>query len=168
MKKNKIFDLPIASNLGNALTETMKSVSQHEGGIRQGEINLPNFKKEVIKTEEDAKIFVETMGNIPEPNDKLKKAFRDFKKQETLNEVALEFAKDHHEMYETNNLGSMHFGFCWGAKWQQKQMYSEEEVKHLMTLAFEQGFKKADVVEAGLEAKETDTEVNWIFLKHKK
>lgn len=49
-----------------------------------------------------------------------------------------------------------------------EQMYSEEEVKHLMTLAFEQGFKKADVVEAGLEAKETDTEVNWIFLKHKK
>lgn len=39
-------------------------------------------------------------------------------KQETLNEVALEFAKDHHEMYETSNLGSMHFGFCCGAKWQ--------------------------------------------------
>ena len=49
-----------------------------------------------------------------------------------------------------------------------ERSYSEEEVKHLMTLAFEQGFKKADVVEAGLEAKETDTEVNWIFLKHKK
>lgn len=89
-------------------------------------------------------------------------------KQETLNEVALEFAKDHHEMYETNNFGAMHFGFCWGAKYQKEQMYSEEEVKHLMTLSFEQGFKKADIVEAGLEAKETDTEVNWIFLKHKK
>jgi hypothetical protein len=52
-------------------------------------------------------------------------------KQETLNEVALEFAKDHHEMYETSNFGSMHFGFCWGAKWQQEQYnnkYSEEEV----------------------------------------
>ena len=58
--------------------------------------------------------------------------------------------------------------FKLGAKWQQERMYIEEEVKHLMTLAFEQGFKKADVVEAGLEAKETDTEVNWIFLKHKK
>ena len=42
-------------------------------------------------------------------------------KQETLNKVALEFAKDHHEMYETSNFGSMHFGFCWGAKWQQEQ-----------------------------------------------
>lgn len=70
----KIFDLPITTNLGSALTETMKSISQHEGGIKQGEINLPNFKEEVIKTEEDAKIFVETMENIPEPNDKLKKS----------------------------------------------------------------------------------------------
>jgi len=51
---------------------------------------------------------------------------------------------------------------------QNKKLYSDKEVKHLMTLAFEQGFKKADVVEAGLEAKETDIEVNWIFLKHKK
>jgi len=51
---------------------------------------------------------------------------------------------------------------------QNKNLYSDKEVKHLMTLTFEQGFKKADVVEAGLEAKETDTEVNWIFLKHKK
>ena len=46
--------------------------------------------------------------------------------------------------------------------------YDISEVLHLMTLAFEQGFKKADIVEAGLEAKETDTEVNWIFLKYKK
>ena len=89
MKKNKIFGLPIASNLGSALTETMKSVSQHEGGIKQGEINLPNFKEEVIKTEEDVKIFVETMENTPEPNDKLKKAFKDFNKQETFKQDTL-------------------------------------------------------------------------------
>ena len=47
--------------------------------------------------------------------------FIDFDKQETLHEVALEFAKDHCEMYETSNLGSMHFGFIEGAKWQQEQ-----------------------------------------------
>ena len=47
MKKNKIFDLPIASNLGSVLTDTMLSISKHEGGIKQGEINLPNFKQEV-------------------------------------------------------------------------------------------------------------------------
>jgi hypothetical protein len=49
--------------------------------------------------------------------------------EETLNEVALEFAKDHHEMYETSNFGSMHFGFIWGAKWQQERSYSEEDMK---------------------------------------
>jgi hypothetical protein len=47
MKKNKIFELPVATNLGSALTETMLSVSKHEGGIKQGEFNLPQFKKEV-------------------------------------------------------------------------------------------------------------------------
>jgi len=59
-------------------------------------------------------------------------AYRSLPKQETLHEVALEFAKDHYEMYETSNLGSMHFGFIEGAKWQQEQMYSEEEVYNLL------------------------------------
>jgi hypothetical protein len=53
--------------------------------------------------------------------------FIDFDKQETLNEVALEFAKDHYEMYETSNLGSMHFGFIEGAKWREKQYTIEEQ-----------------------------------------
>jgi hypothetical protein len=60
-------------------------------------------------------------------------------KQETLHEVALEFAKDHHEMYETSNLGSMHFGFIEGAKWQQEQdknKYSEEVVIDIAKQAF--------------------------------
>ena len=64
--------------------------------------------------------------------------FIDFDKQETLHEVALEFAKDHHEMYETSNLGSMHFGFIEGVKWQQQQerMYSEEEAIDIAKQAF--------------------------------
>ena len=78
----------------------MKSVSQHEGGIKQGEINLPNFKEEVIKTEEDAKIFVETMENIPEPNDKLKKAFRNFNKQETLEKYSERFNNKDNEVVD--------------------------------------------------------------------
>ena len=46
-------------------------------------------------------------------------------------------------------------------------MYSYEETLKLMKLAFEQGFKKADVVEAGLEGKETEEECRWILAKHK-
>lgn len=50
--------------------------------MKNSKIHLSFENFEVIKTEEDAKIFLETMENIPEPNDKLKKAFRDFSKQE--------------------------------------------------------------------------------------
>lgn len=125
MKKNKIFELPVVTNLGSALTETMLSVSKHEGGIKQGEINLPNFKEEVIKTEEDAKIFVETMENIPEPNDKLKQAFIDFGKQETLEEVAIQKRK------ELGLKGTID-GFIAGAKWQAERLYSAEEVLKIL------------------------------------
>ena len=44
-------------------------------------------KQSIIKTEEDARIFIEALENIPEPNEKLKKAFKDFHKQETLEET---------------------------------------------------------------------------------
>jgi hypothetical protein len=46
-------------------------------------------------------------------------------------------------------------------------VYKESEVRQLMILAFEQGFRKADVVEAGLEGKETDIDVNWMLYKYK-
>lgn len=240
MKKNKIFDLPIATNLGSALTETMKSVSQHEGGLKQGEINLPNFKEEVctctdeclgyltksckrieepkqeylegkldkivskepskfweesderfknketlekyserfdnkenevvdgifdsenwgrrivkqetltndtnshswgfenfevIKTEEDAKIFIETMENIPEPNDKLKKAFRDFNKQETLEEAKVNnliklFGKDY-DLEPRCVIESCNDSLIYGVEWQAEQnknLYNKEDL----------------------------------------
>ena len=119
---------------------------------------------------------------------------------ETVEEVA---KKEWGNIHRTGVLG-----FIDGAKWQQKQMYSEEEARkiwyagqyywrtngesitfeeltsnlirnknqksysaqqvlELMKQAFEAGFKKADTVEAGLEPKETEQEVNWILMKHK-
>ena len=96
---------------------------------------------EIIKTEEDAKIFVETMENIPEPNDKLKKAFRDFNKQETLEEVAERFSNQF-----LNNGDNSEFeaqaallGVNFGAKWQQERSYSEEDLYK----AFEAGHDSA-------------------------
>jgi hypothetical protein len=47
-------------------------------------------------------------------------------------------------------------------------MYSYEDVLKLMKQAFEQGFKKADIVEAGLEGKETEEECRWILAKYNK
>ena len=78
---------------------------------------------EVIKTEEDAKIFVETMENIPEPNDKLKKAFKEFNKQKTLEEVANRL------FFSVGNDGISNIdSFIKGAKWQAERMYSEEDM----------------------------------------
>jgi len=44
--------------------------------------------------------------------------------------------------------------------------YTRDEVHMLMCKAFEAGFKKADVVDAGLEGKETDVECAWILTKY--
>ena len=48
-----------------------------------------------------------------------------------------------------------------------QESYSKQQVLELMKQSFEAGFKKADIVEAGLEPKETEQEVNWILLKYK-
>ena len=47
----------------------------------------------------------------------------------------------------------------------KQETYSKQQTFELMKQAFEAGFKKADTVEAGLEPKETEQEVNWILLK---
>lgn len=44
-----------------------------------------------------------------------------------------------------------------------QESYSKQQVLELMKQSFEAGFKKADIVEAGLEPKETEQEVNWIL-----
>ena len=88
-------------------------------------------KQSIIKTEEDAKIFIKALENIPEPNEKLKKAFKDFHKQETTLEEAA-------KKYDGKNAASGVKSFIAGAKWQQERSYSEEDMK----LAFEAGHKK--------------------------
>ena len=86
---------------------------------------------------------------------------------ETIEEAAKNFYP-----VETNDLicspKLVRDAFLAGALWQQKQMYSKQQVLELMKQSFEAGFKKADIVEAGLEPKETKQEVNWILLKYKK
>jgi hypothetical protein len=46
------------------------------------------------------------------------------------------------------------------------KQYTRDEVHMLMCLAFEQGFKKVDLVEAGLEGKEIDVECAWILTEY--
>ena len=85
---------------------------------------------------------------------------------ETIEQAAKKYANKKGDI-PTTKLEDAIFkqGFIDGAKWQQKQMYYKQQVLELMKQAFEAGFKKADIVEAGLEPKETEQEVNWILLK---
>lgn len=48
----------------------------------------------------------------------------------------------------------------------ENKQYTRDEVYGLMCKAFEHGFKKYDVVDAGLESKETDIECAWILHKY--
>jgi len=85
-------------------------------------------KQEIISSEEDAKIFIDTTINVPEPNEKLKKAFREYGKQETLEE-ALERIRQ--ESFTCCSLSkSINYvtvgerektAFYKGAKWSQEQ-----------------------------------------------
>ena len=107
---------------------------------------------EIIKTEEDAKIFVETMENIPEPNDKLKKAFRDFNKQETLEEVAENYGwrikrNTFSDTLKANELAeSAKQDFISGAKWQQQQnknLYSILDENYDLNIQFHQAIRES-------------------------
>ena len=46
-----------------------------------------------------------------------------------------------------------------------ENLFTETQVLEYGENCFEAGFAKCDIVEAGLEAKETDIEINWILIK---
>ena len=50
-------------------------------------------------------------------------------------------------------------------KYNKENLFNESQVLEYGENCFEAGFAKCDIVEAGLEAKETDIEVNWILIK---
>jgi len=99
----------------------------------------------------------------------LKNLKRNNMKQETLEEAALNIIPNKSTAGWIDTFGAYErTGFIKGAKYQAERMYSKEEVFNLMCKAFEAGFKKYDVVEAGLEGLETDIECNCILKKYGK
>ena len=50
-------------------------------------------------------------------------------------------------------------------KYNRENLFTESQVLEYGENCFEAGFAKCDIVEAGLEAKETDIEINWILIK---
>lgn len=107
--------------------ETFYSDKDLEGywkGIEQYQIIIP---KEEPK-QENAKIFIDATIKHSEPNEKLKKVFREHGKQETLEEVAETHAFNFYEK-EDRVIGKQ--SFIEGAKYEKQnsdKKYSEEEV----------------------------------------
>ena len=64
-----------------------------------------------------------------------------------------------HELQMVDNLIYTH------RKYNKENLFTESQVLEYGTECFEAGFAKCDIVEAGLEAKETDIEINWILIK---
>lgn len=50
-------------------------------------------------------------------------------------------------------------------KYNKENLFTESQVLEYGVECFESGFAKCDIVEAGLESKETDIEINWILIK---
>ena len=63
------------------------------------------------------------------------------------------------ELQMVDNLIHMHI------KYNKENLFTESQVLEYGENCFEAGFAKCDIVEAGLEAKETDIEINWILIK---
>jgi hypothetical protein len=93
-------------SLSKALIDSMKSFSEHKGGIKKGEVNLLNYKIIIPKEEP---------------------------KQETAEEAAV---INYKELYQGEPLTQEVpiDAFIEGAKWQQEKMYSEEEVDTLLEM----------------------------------
>lgn len=106
------------------------------------------LKQEIILSEEDAKIFIDAMIKAPEPNEKLKQAFKNFHKQETLEEAAnKDFRKNVSKPYCCEiSQNDVEESFIRGAKWQQERSYSEEDMHKLMNEYQDYLFKTNDPV----------------------
>ena len=64
-----------------------------------------------------------------------------------------------HELQVVDNMIDTH------RKYNKENLFTETQVLEYGENCFEAGFAKCDIVEAGLEAKETDVEINWILIK---
>jgi len=131
IKLEDVFNDDKKENIKKFIHEVKSIPTEEILANRSNAYQFIDFDKQPLEESQNLKNFKKLVSDEVSP------AMKEFiKEKETLEEAALEFAKDHHEMYETSNLGSMHFGFCWGAKWQQQRSYIEEEVIDIAKQAF--------------------------------
>lgn len=67
--------------------------------------------------------------------------------------------------YEDNELQMVDNLIDTHRMYNKENLFTESQVLEYGENCFEAGFAKCDIVEAGLETKETDIEINWILIK---
>ena len=85
----KNFKKLVSDEISPAMKDFIEEKKTLEDDTNTQEWGFENF----ITSEEDAKIFIDAMIKHPEPNEKLKKAFREYGKQETLEYDLLQHIK---------------------------------------------------------------------------
>jgi hypothetical protein len=101
-------------------------------------------KQEIIATEEDAKIFVDTIENPPDPNENLKRAFEKAMTSSTKNKAAEKWCSEEGFYPDPKQ------GFIAGANWQQEQSKRNrlmmDEVAH-WDFNIQRNYSKEEVLE---------------------
>ena len=84
---------------------------------------------------------------------------------EDLKQIYLQIIYGKKESYSDDELQMVDNLIDTHRKYIKENLFTESQVLEYGENCFEAGFAKCDIVEAGLEAKETDIEVNWILIK---
>ena len=84
---------------------------------------------------------------------------------ENLKQIYLQIIYGKKESYNDDELQVVDNLIHTHRKYNRENLFTESQVLEYGENCFEAGFAKCDIVEAGLEAKETDIEINWILIK---
>ena len=84
---------------------------------------------------------------------------------ENLKQIYLQIIYGKKESYNDDELQMVDNLIDTHRKYNKENLFTESQVLEYGENCFEAGFAKCDIVEAGLEAKETDIEINWILIK---
>lgn len=84
---------------------------------------------------------------------------------EDLKQKYLSMLYGNKKLYKNNELQMVDNLIYTHRKYNKENLFTESQVLEYGAECFESGFAKCDIVEAGLETKETDIEINWILIK---
>ena len=121
----------------NAIKEVIQCIDSGKQDLNNGMeeidfiVNEWNYGNNLDLSEEDVKTIVETIENPPEPNEKLKEAFK------TYNERSIEWLENKWNNYDLNTGKSGFRLYLKQVLSKQKKTYTEEDVIFMVTRTME-------------------------------